>query len=320
MTRRKLIAGNWKMNGNLSALAELEAMAKAGAGRAIDVAICPPFTLIASAAVSAKGIAIGAQDCHPKALGAHTGCVSASMLVEAGATLCIVGHSERRADNGETDAEVRAKAEAAIGAGMTAIVCVGETLEQRDAGQAVAVVESQLAGSLPEARDALVVAYEPVWAIGTGRTPSTADVAEDPCSDPGGGGAGCSHSLWRVGEGIECGGTALGRQCRWGIGRRCQPDSQGFRADHRGRYRACLRPDRSLRWRPVEEFARFPLHAGLISSVSKIVRTHAHIPARRPRASSAPILVVVILMQRSEGGGLGYGRQPDRPDVRPRCR
>ena len=176
ITGRKLIAGNWKMHGNLAALSELDAIAAAATGRDVDVAICPPFTLIAPA--KGRGVAIGAQDCHAATKGAHTGCVSAAMLVEAGATLCIVGHSERRADNHETDIEVKAKAEAVISAGMTAIVCVGETVEQRQAGQAVAVVEAQLAASLPDTRDNLVVAYEPVWAIGTGLTPSVADVAE----------------------------------------------------------------------------------------------------------------------------------------------
>ncbi|MEP6786578.1 MAG: triose-phosphate isomerase [Sphingomonadales bacterium] len=178
MITRKLIAGNWKMHGSLAALSELDTIAKVAASVAADVAICPPFTLIAPATTRAGGIAIGAQDCHAAASGAHTGCVSAAMLVEAGATMCIVGHSERRTDNGETDEDVKAKATAVQAAGMTAIICVGETLAQRDAGQAVAVVEGQLAGSLPDDRTALVVAYEPVWAIGTGRTPSVDDVAE----------------------------------------------------------------------------------------------------------------------------------------------
>jgi len=179
MALKKLVAGNWKMNGSLAALAELDAIA-AAAGGAVDVAICPPFTLIAAAVARAPGLAIGSQDCHDAASGAHTGCISAAMLVEAGAALAIVGHSERRADQHETDAEIRAKAEAAIAAGLTAIVCVGETEAQRDAGDAVAVVEGQLAGSVPPAGTGatLVVAYEPVWAIGTGRTPSVADVAE----------------------------------------------------------------------------------------------------------------------------------------------
>ncbi len=176
MIARKLIAGNWKMNGSVAALAEIDAIADAANALAVDVAICPPFPLIASA--SGRGIAIGAQDCHAKPAGAHTGCVSAAMLAEAGAVYCIVGHSERRADNGETDGDVRAKAEAAIAAGMTAIICVGETLAERDAGEAVAVVKRQLRGSLPGMLDKTVVAYEPVWAIGTGRTPSGEDVAE----------------------------------------------------------------------------------------------------------------------------------------------
>lgn len=181
MALRKLVAGNWKMNGSLASLAELDVIAAAAVAQpSVDVAVCPPFTLIASAAARTPGLAIGAQDCHGNPKGAHTGCISAPMLVDAGARLAIVGHSERRADQHETDAEVQAKAIAAIAAGLTAIVCVGETKAERDAGRAVAVVEGQLDGSIPrEGRpDTLVVAYEPVWAIGTGRTPSIADVAE----------------------------------------------------------------------------------------------------------------------------------------------
>lgn len=181
MALRKLVAGNWKMNGSLSALAELDAIkAAADANPSVDVAICPPFTLIAAATAHTPGLAIGAQDCHANDKGAHTGNISAPMLVEAGATLAIVGHSERRADQHETDAEVQGKAAAAIRAGLTAIVCVGETEVERDAGRAVAVVEGQLDGSIPTVGTGatLVVAYEPVWAIGTGRTPSVADVAE----------------------------------------------------------------------------------------------------------------------------------------------
>ena len=181
MALKKLVAGNWKMNGSLAGLAELDAIAAAAAAHpAVDVAICPPFLLIAAAAARAPGLPIGAQDCHAAESGAHTGCVSAAMLKEAGATLAITGHSERRADHHETDAEIRAKAQAAIAAGLIAIVCVGETEAERDAGRAVAVVEGQLAGSVPPAGSGatLVVAYEPVWAIGTGRTPSVADVAE----------------------------------------------------------------------------------------------------------------------------------------------
>ncbi len=176
MTTRKLIAGNWKMNGSVAALAEIDAIAAIAMSLAVDVAICPPFTLIAGAC--GRGVAIGAQDCHANSSGAHTGCVSADMLVEAGATYCIVGHSERRSDNGETDGDVRAKAESVITAGMIAIVCVGETLTERDAGEAISVVKRQLAGSLPGILDKTVIAYEPVWAIGTGRTPSVEEVAE----------------------------------------------------------------------------------------------------------------------------------------------
>jgi triosephosphate isomerase len=177
MTRRKLVAGNWKMNGNLAALAELDAIA-AVAGGTVDVAVCLPFTLIAPAVGRGTGLTIGAQDCHWAAKGAHTGCVSVPMLSEVGARIVIVGHSERRADQHETDAEVRAKAEAAIAGGLVAIVCVGETEGQRDAGETLDVVGRQLDGSVPPATAAeLVIAYEPVWAIGTGRTPSIDDVA-----------------------------------------------------------------------------------------------------------------------------------------------
>lgn len=177
--RRRLIAGNWKMNGSRAALAELDGIAAAAeAAPGVDVAIAVPFTLIAPAADRGAGPAIGAQDVHGAAKGAHTGCVSAPMVAEAGATFSIVGHSERRADQGETDADVRAKAEAARAAGLSAILCVGEVLADRDAGRAEEVVTAQLAGSLPEGAsgDWLSIAYEPVWAIGTGRTPTVADV------------------------------------------------------------------------------------------------------------------------------------------------
>jgi triosephosphate isomerase len=177
MTRRKLVAGNWKMNGDGAALSELAAIA-AAAGQ-IDVAVAVPATLIAPAAALVPGFAIGAEDVHPADKGAHTGCLSAAMLKEAGASFSIVGHSERRADCHETDAEVKAKAEALHRHGMRAILCVGETLAERDAGRAEAVVTGQIAGSLPEgaAAEWLSIAYEPVWAIGTGRTPTVADVA-----------------------------------------------------------------------------------------------------------------------------------------------
>ena len=179
MTRRKLVAGNWKMNGDRAALAELVAIAAAGATSTTEMAVAVPATLIAPAAALVPGFAIGAEDVHPADKGAHTGCLSAAMLKEAGASFSIVGHSERRADCHETDAEVKAKAEALHRHGMRAILCVGETLAERDADRAEAVVTAQIAGSLPEgaAADWLAIAYEPVWAIGTGRTPTVADVA-----------------------------------------------------------------------------------------------------------------------------------------------
>ncbi|MGE0179129.1 MAG: triose-phosphate isomerase [Sphingomonas sp.] len=179
--RRKLVVGNWKMNGSLAQLGELGPIADASreAG-GVDVGICPPFTLIAAAVTRSGGLAIGAQDCHEAASGAHTGCVSAAMIKEAGARIAIVGHSERRADQGEGDALVRAKAGAALAAGLTAIVCVGESEAQRDAGDHVAVVTAMLEGSLPgEGEEGeLVIAYEPVWAIGTGKVATAADVTE----------------------------------------------------------------------------------------------------------------------------------------------
>jgi len=179
--RRKLVVGNWKMNGNLAQLAELGPIAEAAreAG-GVDVAVCPPFTLIAPAVTRSAGLAIGAQDCHAADSGAHTGSVSAAMVREAGARLVIVGHSERRAGQHETDAEVRAKAEAALRHGLTTIVCVGETELDRAAGDQLPIVARQLAGSLPDSWEEgeLVVAYEPVWAIGTGNVATPADVTE----------------------------------------------------------------------------------------------------------------------------------------------
>lgn len=179
MARRKLIAGNWKMNGDRAHLAELDGVAEAAAAHpGVDVAICPPATLIAPACARAPGLPIGAQDCHAEDSGAHTGCLAAPMLKEAGAGCVIVGHSERRADHGETDADVKGKAEAAQRHGLTAIVCVGETEEERDAGQAEQVVTGQVTGSVPTGNTGLlVIAYEPVWAIGTGRIPTMEDVA-----------------------------------------------------------------------------------------------------------------------------------------------
>ena len=182
---RPLVAGNWKMNGLRAALSELGLMAQAydsALTAKVDLLICPPATLLQAAAslAAGSGIGIGAQDCHAKASGAHTGDISADMICDAGASAIIVGHSERRADHGESDAVVKAKAEAAIRAGLVAIVCVGETEAQRRGGETLAVVGSQLDGSIPSGLTGarLIVAYEPVWAIGTGLTPTPADVAE----------------------------------------------------------------------------------------------------------------------------------------------
>ena len=179
---RPLIAGNWKMHGLRSDGLTLAREVAAGAkGIAAELLVCPPFTLIAAVAeaLAATPVAVGGQDCHAQAKGAHTGDVAPAMLADAGARYVILGHSERRADHGESDASVRAKAAAALGAGLTPIVCVGESEAQRLAGEAEAVVSGQLAGSLPEGFVARggVVAYEPVWAIGTGRTPTEADIA-----------------------------------------------------------------------------------------------------------------------------------------------
>ncbi len=181
MTRRKIAAGNWKMHGTSADLAELGKLIEETKGAAAEVLVCPPATLIARFAEQARGshVAIGGQDCHPEAKGAHTGDIAAEMLADAGATHVIVGHSERRADHHEPDALIRAKAEAAWRAGLLAIVCVGETEAERDAGRAREIVALQLQGSVPDRAEAesLVVAYEPVWAIGTGRTPTTDDIA-----------------------------------------------------------------------------------------------------------------------------------------------
>jgi len=182
MSNSPYIVGNWKMNGTRAMLAEARAIDRAAARfPAVDVALAPPFTLIASMAEAVENIGVGGQDCHAKASGAYTGDVSAPILGDAGANFTIVGHSERRAMHGETDADVRAKAEAAQAAGLSVILCVGETELQRDSGKAVDVVTSQLAGSVPQGENAvatLSIAYEPVWAIGTGRVPSVDDVGE----------------------------------------------------------------------------------------------------------------------------------------------
>jgi triosephosphate isomerase len=182
--RRPLIAGNWKMNGLKAAAHELGKIAAGVAAlpAAVEVMVFPPATLVAAFATAAAGsrVAIGGQDCHANACGANTGDLSAEMLADAGAAAVIVGHSERRADHHETDAQVRAKAQAAWRAGLVAIICVGEQRSQREAGETLAVVGAQLEGSVPDGATGrnCVIAYEPVWAIGTGLTPTPADIAE----------------------------------------------------------------------------------------------------------------------------------------------
>jgi triosephosphate isomerase len=179
---RPLVAGNWKMNGLSGSNGEFEKIVGGAtrlAGRA-DLMVCPPFTLISRFASAAGAVAVGGQDCHPQPSGAHTGDIATEMLADAGAKAVIVGHSERRADHHESDALVRAKALAAWRAGLTAIVCVGETRAQREAGETLRVVGGQLAGSLPDSATGanLVVAYEPVWAIGTGEVATPEDAQE----------------------------------------------------------------------------------------------------------------------------------------------
>lgn len=183
MAPRPLIAGNWKMNGSVDSTKALLAALLgeiATARPACDVAVCPPAPLVPLACQLARNspIMVGGQDCHAKPKGAHTGDTSAVLLAELGCAYVIVGHSERRADHGETDAHVQAKAAAALSAGVTPIICIGETEADRDAGRTDAVVTRQLTGSLPPGADMAnaVVAYEPVWAIGTGKTPTAADI------------------------------------------------------------------------------------------------------------------------------------------------
>ncbi|MEL7461837.1 MAG: triose-phosphate isomerase [Pseudomonadota bacterium] len=176
----KLAAGNWKMNGLDDSLAEIDALVAAHPAPGCDVLLCLPATLLTRAAghIAGTAVMIGAQDCHPATSGAHTGDISAPMLADAGASYVILGHSERRADHGETDALVAEKAIAAATAGLTPIICVGETLDQRDAGDTLDVVGTQLSGSVPPALGNVVIAYEPVWAIGTGKVPTLEQIGE----------------------------------------------------------------------------------------------------------------------------------------------
>ena len=181
MARRKLIVGNWKMHGLAADIAEIEKIAEAAARfPQVDVGVCVPATLIERAVRAVPNLPIGAQDVHHAEAGAHTGCISTAMLADAGAAIVIVGHSERREAQRESDEHVRAKAEAGLKAGLLVILCVGESLAVREAGDAVATVERQLGASLPRGVEVagLAIAYEPIWAIGTGQVPTIADIAE----------------------------------------------------------------------------------------------------------------------------------------------
>ena len=181
MARRKLIVGNWKMHGLAADIAEIEKIAEAAARfPQVDVGVCVPATLIERAVRAVPNLPIGAQDVHHAEAGAHTGCISTAMLADAGAAIVIVGHSERREAQRESDDHVRAKAEAGLRAGLLVILCVGESLAVREAGEAVATVERQLDASLPRGVEVagLAIAYEPIWAIGTGQVPTIADIAE----------------------------------------------------------------------------------------------------------------------------------------------
>ncbi|MGC3937001.1 triose-phosphate isomerase [Roseobacter sp. EG26] len=180
--RRKLAAGNWKMNGSQESLAMLDALGTEHAQSPCDIAICVPAPLLIPAATRAAGgpVGVGAQDCHAEPKGAHTGDIAANMIVDAGASCVIVGHSERRETYNETDAQVCDKAAAAQAEGLIAIVCIGESLQQRESGNALPVIRAQLENSVPDGSTGanLVVAYEPIWAIGTGKIPTLDEIAE----------------------------------------------------------------------------------------------------------------------------------------------
>lgn len=213
--RRKLVAGNWKMNGLRAALPEVTAIVDGARSLdRVDLAVCPPATLAALVGEALRGspIALGGQDCHHKAAGAHTGEISAEMWADLGARFVIVGHSERRQFHGETDAIVAAKAVAACRAGLSPIICVGESLQERDVGETLSVIARQLAGSVPDdaARPDTVIAYEPVWAIGTGRTPTLAQVEE-------------VHQA--IGRALDARFGAAGRQIRVLYGGSVKPDN-----------------------------------------------------------------------------------------------
>ncbi len=180
--RRKLAAGNWKMNGTGVALNELKELSASHPSSPVEILICPPTTLLhrAGTTVEGSGITVGGQDCHAATSGAHTGDLSAEMLLDAGADAVILGHSERREDHGEQNEDIRAKARTAMDAGLKAIICVGESLEQREAANTLDIIGGQMSGSIPDQAtgENLIVAYEPIWAIGTGKVPTLEEIGE----------------------------------------------------------------------------------------------------------------------------------------------
>ncbi len=243
MAPRRLVAGNWKMHGLSSDIAEIRAIAAASREfPQVDVVLCVPAILIERAARAVPNFPIGGQDVHSADKGAHTGGISAQMLLDAGAVLTIVGHSERRDAQRESDAEVKGKANAALACGLNVILCVGESLEVRERGGALSTVLTQLDGSLPEqlaAEAELAIAYEPVWAIGTGMVPTSNEIAEmhaairDRLAKHFGAAGRDADSLRRFGQSVECERNLCSAERRWRAGRRRQPRNGGLHSDCR---------------------------------------------------------------------------------------
>ena len=297
----QLIAGNWKMHCLAAEAVALARDVAAGAlGVSAELLVCPTALHVAAVAQALKGsaVAVGGQDCHQSKQGAHTGDIAAPMLRDVGASWVILGHSERRRDHGETDELVREKTLAAVAAGLTPIVCVGENADQRAGGQETEVVGWQLAGSLPKPFSG-VVAYEPVWAIGSGKTATEEDVAHHACVHPGGTGAavrrgraGDPDFVWRVGQGGQCGGAAGGAACRRRAGRRGQPERGGISGDCPRRSSRVRGARGGVRSPPLMSFGK----SRALSTVLLIIHLFVTLA-----------LIGVVLIQRSEGGGLGIG-------------
>ncbi len=273
----QLVAGNWKMNGlRAEAMTLCEALRAGAKGLACHLLVCPPATVLAEVAraLGNTPIGVGGQDCAPERSGAHTGDISAPMLRDAGANFVILGHSERRHGHGETSAQVRAKAGAAMRAGLTPIICVGETEAERDSGRAQDVVGEQVRDSVPPGFTG-VLAYEPVWAIGTGKTASEADVGRHACLYPCPGWRGRADPLWRLGQARQCRRPPRAAEGRRRAGRRRELDRGRL-----PRYRPRCRPQ------------------GPDSMTTVLLVVHLFVTLA---------LIGVVLIQRSEGGGLGIG-------------